>query len=258
MAYVEGYPGCRIKTLTLRHAAFLFLVFVTVIGIILYFSEGWLEDVRTMAAILAVMAVFIIEAPSRPTRWRGNRCSSAGVREAASLDRIVADELAALDDDHFVIHDFRFELFHVEHLVISPRGIFVVHKIPRGEPLTVKNGMLYAGDLCLEKNTANLWRICHLIHIVFRKGYKEDCMPEPILVLPEAGPVKLHAFEGFPLWASRDCGRGSRAVRGGARPGSGPEFRGFHQEQVRLRRDGSRSRGARRAEEPGTLPRQKR
>jgi len=34
---------------------------------------------------------------------------------------------------------------------------------------------------------------------VFRKGYKEDCMPEPILVLPEAGPVELSEFKGISI-----------------------------------------------------------
>jgi len=200
MAYVEGYPGSKIKSLTLRHAAFLLLVFATVIGIILYFSEGWLEDVRTVAAILAVMAVFIIggSIKANPMAWK-SVFKRPEYEKLLRLDRIVADELATLDDDHFVIHDFRFELFHVEHLVISPRGIFVVHKIPQGGPLTERNGMLYAGDLCLEKNTSTLWRICHLIHIVFRKGYKEDCMPEPILVLPEAGPVELSEFKGISI-----------------------------------------------------------
>ncbi len=200
MAYVEGYPGSKIQALTLRHAAFLLLVFVTVIGIILYFSEGWMEDIRTMAAILTVMAVFIIggSIKANPMAWK-SVFKRPEFQKLLRLDRMVADELAKLDDDHFVIHDFRFELFHVENLVISPRGIFVVHKIPHGGPLAVKDDMLYAGDRCLEKNTSNLWRICHLVHIVFRKGYREDCMPEPILVLPESASVELDAFKGISI-----------------------------------------------------------
>jgi hypothetical protein len=200
MAYVEGYPGKKLKNLTLRHRAFPLLVFVAVIGIVLYFSEGWLEDIRTTAAIVAVLALFMVGAfiKANPMVWKSVFKRSEFER-LLRLDRMVADELAKLDDHHFVIHDFRFELFHVEHLVISPRGIFVVHKIPRGEPLSVRNEMLFAGDLCLEKNTSNLWRICHLIHIVFQKGYKEDLMPEPILVSPEAGSVELNEFKGISI-----------------------------------------------------------
>lgn len=200
MAYVEGYPGSKIKGLTLRHRVFPILVFSAVLGLVFYFSEGRQMDVRTAAAILAVMAAFIIGASvkANPVAWK-SVFKRPEFEKLLRLDRLVADELAKLDDDHFVIHDFRFELFHVENLVISPRGIFVVHKIPRGEPLAVRNGMLYAGDLCLEKNTSNLWRICHLIHIVFRKGYKEECMPQPILVAPEVGPVEMHDFDGISI-----------------------------------------------------------
>ena len=200
MAYVEGYPGSKIKGLTLRHRAYPLLVFAAVIGIVLYFSEGWLEDIRTTAAIVAVLALFIVGGfiKANPMAWK-LIFKRPKFERLLRLDRMVADELAKLDDDHFVIHDFRFELFHVEHLVISHRGIFVVHKIPRGEPLGVRNDMLFAGDLCLEKNTSNLWRICHLIQIVFRKGYKEDLMPEPILVSPEAGSLALNEFKGISI-----------------------------------------------------------
>lgn len=200
MAYVEGYPGSKIKGLTLRHRAYPLLVFAAVIGIVLYFSEGWLEDIRTTAAIVAVLALFIIGGfiKANPMVWK-LIFKRPEFERLLRQDRMVADELAKLDDDHFVIHDFRFELFHVEHLVISPRGIFVVHKIPHGEPLGVKNDLLYAGERCMEKNTSNLWRICHLIHIVFQKGYKEDCMPEPILVSPEAGSVEPGEFKGISI-----------------------------------------------------------
>lgn len=200
MAYVEGYPGSKIKGLTLRHRTYPLLVFAAVIGIVLYFSEGWLEDIRTTAAIVVVLALFMFGASikANPMAWK-SVFKRSEFEHLLRLDRMVADELAKLDDDHFVIHDFRFELFHVEHFVISPRGIFVVHKIPHGEPLSVRNEMLFAGDLCLEKNTSNLWRICHLIQIVFRKGYKEDLMPEPILVSPEAGSVELNEFKGISI-----------------------------------------------------------
>ena len=200
MAYIEGYPGSKIKGLTLRHTAFLFLVSVTVIGIILYFSEGWLEDIRTMAAILAVMALFIIggSVKANPMAWK-SIINKSEFERLLGLDRMIADHMEKLDDDHFIIHDFRFELFHVEHLVISPRGIFVVHKIRHGEPLSVRDDMLFSGDHCLEKYTSNLWRICHLINIVFRKGYKEDLMPKPILVSPEADSVALSDYKGISI-----------------------------------------------------------
>ena len=200
MAYVEGYPGSKIKGLTLRHRAYPLLVFAAVIGIVLYFSEGWLEDIRTTAAIVAVLALFMIGGfiKANPMVWK-LIFKRPEFERLLSQDRMVADELAKLDDDHFVIHDFRFELFHVEHLVISTRGIFVVHKIAHSEPLSVRNDMLFAGDRSLEKSTSNVWRICHLIHIVFQKGYKEDCMPEPILVSLEAGSVELNEFKGISI-----------------------------------------------------------
>ena len=84
----------------------------------------------------------------------------------------------SLDDNYFIFHDMTFELFHIENLVISTRGIFVVAKIREKEPLHVENDVLYAGDTPLDTLTGNVWRICHLINIVYKKTYKEEIMPK--------------------------------------------------------------------------------
>ncbi len=46
------------------------------------------------------------------------------------MKKLVIDELSKLDDNYFIINDFSFELFHVEHLVVSDKGMFVVSKNP--------------------------------------------------------------------------------------------------------------------------------
>jgi hypothetical protein len=113
-------------------------------------------------------------------------------------EKLVIDELSKLDDNYFIINDFSFELFHVEHLVVSDKGMFVVSKNPYAGELNVANGALYSGDQSLDSVTSSLWRVCHLINIIIRKGFNNlEIMPKPVLVLPEESKSKMKDFNGI-------------------------------------------------------------
>lgn len=198
MAYIEGYPGAKIKSTTTKHWGFIAIVTVMLIGIMAYLSKDWRAElpsiIFTVSIILAIIVFVFFKV--NPMGWRKLIMRSSFER-MLKLDRMVADMLSQLDDSHFIFHDITFELFHIENLVISPRGIFVIGKISEEGQLQVKDKSLYAGDELLDKLTGNVWRVCHLINIVIDKGFQEKIMPKPVLVAPEAGSVAVKTFEGI-------------------------------------------------------------
>ena len=196
MAYIEGYPGQKTGHSAEKHIGLVIIVVVMMIGIMLYFAEDWRGELPTILVIAtAIIAVILVVSYKiNPLGWKKVFARSS-YEKMMRLDRMVADELDLLDDNYFIFHDMTFELFHIENLVISTRGVFVVAKIREKEPLHVENDVLYAGDTPLDTLTGNIWRICHLINIVYRKTYKEEMMPKPMLVVPEAETVALGSFE---------------------------------------------------------------
>lgn len=198
MAYIEGYPGEKVKGTTVRHWGFLVIVAVMLVGLMSYFSDDWRAELpSTLFTVSIILAIVIfVSHKVNPLGWKKifRRASFEGTLRQ---DQMIADRLADLDDSHFIFHDITFELFHVEHLVISPRGIFVVGKIAAKERLSIRKNSLYAGEEPLDKVTGNIWRVCHLINIVIRKGFNEEVMPKPLLVCPQAASVDVGTFDGI-------------------------------------------------------------
>jgi hypothetical protein len=200
MAYVEGYPGEKIKSTTAKHWGFIAIVTVMLIGIMAYISKDWRAElpsiIFTVSIILAI--IIFVSFKVNPMGWR-KLVKRSSFERTLKLDHMVADMLSKLDDSHFIFHDITFELFHIENLVISTRGIFVIGKIGEEGQLQIKDKSLYAGDELLDKLTGNLWRVCHLINIVIKKGFKEEVMPEPVLVSFGTGSVAVKTFEGITI-----------------------------------------------------------
>ena len=200
MAYIEGYPGDKTGRSAGKHIGLVVISVVMVIGLMLYYSEDWRGELPTIlviaTAIIAIMLV--VSYKISPMAWK-KMFARASYEEMMRLDRMVADTLDLLDDNYFIFHDMTFELFHIENLVISTRGMFVVAKIKEKEPLHVEHNILHAGDTPLDTLTGNVWRICHLINIVYKKTYKEEIMPKPMLVVPDADTVDLDNFEGIAI-----------------------------------------------------------
>jgi hypothetical protein len=200
MAYVEGYPGGKTRDVAAKHIGLIAIVAVTVAGLMIYFSDDWkaeLPSIVTVTAIILALVAFV-SSKVNPAGWKSIFRRSALERELKH-DRMIADSLALLDDSHFIFHDITFELFRIENLVISPRGVFVIGKIAHGENLHVKNNVLFAGDSPLDKTTGDIWRVCHLVNIVIKKGFQTEVMPKPILVSPGANSPAVAHYDGITI-----------------------------------------------------------
>jgi len=198
MAYVEGYPGEKTKDVAVKHLAFIIIVIIMITGIMLFHAEDWKADISRIGIIVGIITAIIVFVSYKvnPLGWK-RLFKKTDYDNMLRLDRMVADELNALDDNYYIFNDLTFELFHIQNFVISKYGIFVVSKIRENETLSVRKEVLFAGDNPLDTLTGNLWRVCHLVNIVFKKGFKEEIMPKPILVAPEAASVAVKEHDGI-------------------------------------------------------------
>ena len=197
---MEGYPGKKAKGVIAKHIGFIIIVAIMIMGLMIYFSEDWkaeLPSILTVTTIILAIIVFV-SFKANPTGWR-KIFRHSGLEQELEYDRMIADSLARLDDSHFIFHDVTFELFHIENLVISPRGIFVIGKITHSENLHVKNNILFAGKCPLDKTTGDIWRVCHLVNIVMKKGFKTEIMPKPILIFTGSRPPSVTNYEGITI-----------------------------------------------------------
>lgn len=198
MAYIEGYPG-RYDTLRTKRHLWLILIACTTLGGLAAWSAfdqsrmgqgmGW----TVLGGIVLLLMVVSLKLNAKG--WK-KLLMPARYAQDLSGDKEVADNLAKLDDAHFVMHDFTFEFFHVHHLVISPRGIFVIVRLPSEAELSVRNNVLFAGGESLETLTGRMWRICHLVNIIVHKGFQLQIMPQPILVCSAGRIPEIDAFDG--------------------------------------------------------------
>lgn len=199
MAYVEGNPENKAVKTMVRHAGFIAIITFTITGMLLIGSDDWkLELSKTL--IIAGVVLFvsvIVSLKLNPLGWK-RVFKRSQYEKLLKNEKLVIDELSKLDDNYFVINDFSFELFHVEHLVVSDKGMFVISKNPYAGELNVANGALYSDDQSLESITSSLWRVCHLINIIIRKGFNNlEIMPKPVLVLPESSKSAMKDFNGI-------------------------------------------------------------
>lgn len=141
--------------------------------------------------------------------WRLNPLVMQRVFRPATFRRHIAghkaviDSLSRLDDNCVVFNNLIIELFSVEHLVVSARGIFVISKVRQKEPLRVVDNILFAGGKRLERLTGNTWRLCHLLAIVLKKWFKIDHLPQPVLVVDhhQGGPDE---YDGIAIVTDRE------------------------------------------------------
>ncbi|HOP29517.1 MAG TPA: hypothetical protein P5120_07575 [Spirochaetota bacterium] len=201
MAYVEGHPGKKVETSMMKHAFFMIISSISLVAFMLYTSDDPASDLMKILFIVAVVLAVsvLVSVKLNPLGWKRifNRSEYERIIEIESM---VIEKLNELDDSYFVINDFSFELLRVEHLIISENGFFVLAKSPKTGNLRVEGNTLYAGDYSLEKATAGLWRVCHLINILIRKGFNNlEIMPKPVLILPESGKPALTEFDGITI-----------------------------------------------------------
>jgi len=196
MAYIEGYPPQQSARSIVKHIGFMMIVLSVIIVFLLDFSSNWLGQlVSSVVPIMIILSLMLyVSFKVNPTEWKRLVRRQAYLR-SAELDRAIADEILKLDDEHFILHDFVFELFHIEFIIVSRGGIFVLGKTEKTGPLEVRDGILFQGGRTLETLTGNLWRVCNLVNIVLKKGYQIDVMPQPVLVVPEALDLTVSSYD---------------------------------------------------------------
>ena len=60
MAYIEGYPGEKIKTTTAKHWGFIGIVAIMLIGIMGYFSEDWRAELPSILFTVSIVLAIIL------------------------------------------------------------------------------------------------------------------------------------------------------------------------------------------------------
>jgi hypothetical protein len=166
--------------------------------LVLYPGTGWglLSAVLAGASVCATMLAAYFK--MHPLSWMRLFRKEEYARHMAADGRI-RGALSSLDDTHFVLANIVVELFHVEYLVVSRGGIFVIAVAYGNSAPGSTGGVLHAGERSLERTTSALWRVCHFLNIFMRKSYKVEVMPHPILVFPDRESVPLGEFDGITI-----------------------------------------------------------
>lgn len=200
MAHIVGYKKEAFKGIPTAHIFLIIIVTVALIGFMLDPEDNWKDNIFSLLGTVAVIVIIVGFALNKvnPRGWM-QIFKKAEFERLLQADLKILATLQSLNNDHYVMYDFNFELLHVEFLVLGPQGMFVVGKVTSPEQLRVEAGTLMAGNEPLSKQTGNLWRICHLINIVIKKGYKEEIMPQPILVATHCESVAIAEYDGIAI-----------------------------------------------------------
>lgn len=199
MATIEGNHIWEYKQELKKYAFLAVVVSITMSSVMIFYSNNIASELGTVVVLTLCCAGFIglICFRSNPMIWK-RYFQKELFASAVKRETEVTESLAALDENTFVFNNFIFELFRIEHLVISSQGLFIIHKLSNDNALHVTNNSLFAGNHSLESDTSNLWRACHLINIVLKKTFKEEILPTPILLTSnEAEPMKK--FDGISI-----------------------------------------------------------
>ncbi|HOK01857.1 MAG TPA: nuclease-related domain-containing protein [Spirochaetota bacterium] len=196
MAYIEGNPEEKIAKTFPKHLSFIAITTFALFGFLLVSSQNLTKDLYGIAIITLVALSLMIFVSFRinPLAWK-KVVNKNKFQWLLSNENKTIETLSQLNDDYFILNDFTFELFHVEHLVISKHGIFVIAKSPAEGKIEIIEDSLYISDYSLESVTARLWRLCHLIKIIIGKGFDGyECMPKPILLLAHEEKSNIKDF----------------------------------------------------------------
>lgn len=200
MAHVFGYPERKPLKQDLITLGILLAVPVVVFSMMFDGSGDLAAELATAGSVGGALTILLGFAYARLNPKSVQRVfRPKAFEESLARDKAVVDTLATLDDGHFVFNDIIFELFGVEHMVISSGGVRIVGKITDGDELRVEKNTLFAGENSLEALTANTWRVCHLVNIVLKKWFGVDYMPQPVLVTPREDQSKIRDFDGIAI-----------------------------------------------------------
>lgn len=200
MAHIVGEQKQSTRRVPSTHLFLLIVVAMALIGFMLHPADSWRDNILSMLGTVVVILVIVGFALNKvdPMAWK-QIFQRQEYERLVRADRSIFDQLQSLNNHYFILHDFNFELLHVDFLVLGPQGIFVISKTTSPEKLRVEDKILMAGTVSLQKQTGSLWRICHLVSMVIKKGYDIDIMPKPILVAADAHEVAVTEYDGISI-----------------------------------------------------------
>ncbi|HOO46623.1 MAG TPA: hypothetical protein PLM29_10370 [Deltaproteobacteria bacterium] len=198
MAYIEGFPVQDSYRSIVRHLAFMAIVMIAIIGFTHDSSGTWSEQTASIAVPLVIILsiMLFVSYKVNPKGWKLLLNKQEYLKNLRQ-DGEIAEQLLKLDDTHYIIHNITFELFHIEFLVIAPTGVFLIDKAKGSGPLEIRDAILFQNGRTMETLTGNLWRLCHLVNIILKKGYKVDIMPQPVLVIPDTDHLDIKTHDGI-------------------------------------------------------------
>ncbi|VVS95689.1 nuclease-related domain-containing protein [Desulfoluna spongiiphila] len=200
MAYIQGSPVDGLKQTVTRHLFLMGTVTVVLAGMMIAFSDDPMAELGPIVAITVVCAAIIgfVSFRSNPLAltmlFKKDRFKEAVVEEEAAIAH-----LETLSDRCYVFNNLTVELFRIDHLVISPWGIFVMGRVRKEGELRVEENLLHAGPALLDSLCTSTWRVCHLLNIVIRKGWSQEVMPVPVIVPHSQYPSRTKAVDGIML-----------------------------------------------------------
>ncbi|TAL33660.1 MAG: hypothetical protein EPN93_13660 [Spirochaetes bacterium] len=199
MAYIDGnaYPsdstGDKKRITVLLSSSLL-------VGLLLKFypgSEWETSQIVILTASLCTLiaaAYFKMNPVSRMRVFRKDR-----YRQYVQSHERILEKLALLDDAHFILTNLSVEFFHVKFVIISCSGIYIITGMELENDLTFTEGLANKNRASIDKTASNLWRVCYFLNIVFKKSFKIDSMPRPIMVIPETEKPPSDEYDGISI-----------------------------------------------------------
>lgn len=219
MANIIGCHGDDTGRIPKKHLFLVSVVGLSLIGFMLISEQSWQGNLPALLATIAVILAVVVLALNRanPMAWK-QLLNRAEYERYLHGHKALQEILQGLNDEYQVFCAFTFELIHVEFLVLCPGKIFVLGLITSDKPLQVNNGALMAGADSLEKLTSRLWRACHLVNLVVKKGYQKDLMPSPILVATGNQPPEVSEFDSIRIITPEQLPEVMKKRKGGDLP----------------------------------------
>lgn len=204
MAYMQGNPVQGLKQTVTRHLFLMVTVSIVLAGMMIAFSPDPMAEISTIAIITLACTALIafISFKANPLALT-MILNSTRFKKAVSEEKEVIHQLERLCDRCYVFNNLTVELFRIDHLVISPWGIFVMGRVRKEGALKMDKTVLHAGEAPLDSLCSNTWRISHLLNIVIRKGWSEEVMPFPVIVPHRDHLSPMKTVDGMAIVAPR-------------------------------------------------------
>lgn len=167
-----------------KQAGLLGVIALTFMGMMALGSGNLRADSFPIVLTSLAMVLFfsLVAMKKNPLIWL-KLFRRAEFERANARNQQFRETLGALGDDCHVFQGIVLEFFRIDFLIVSPHGIFVIKPLDRtaGDRVTKGGPDVDYSDL-LDKDASRLWRLCHMINMLIKKGYKANIMPAPVLV----------------------------------------------------------------------------